>query len=121
MLHVAKKMLDHRLGARLRFDHDDAAAQLRQQFEHLDAEPHVHADNPDPDASLRSGSVEWSRVHAGHYGRNSAYDTNGVFCPGSIQLQRNQHFQQYLAVGKLVCEQQLPLEQRPGFFHLRTG
>jgi hypothetical protein len=85
MLHVAEKMLGFRARARLRYRHgrhDDAAAELRQQLDHRDAGSHSHADNSDRDADLRSGSLQWSRMHAGHNSRNSAKYTNGVFCPG---------------------------------------
>jgi hypothetical protein len=65
MLDVAKKMLGGRTRTGLR--DDDAAAQLRQQLNHLGARSHVYSDNPDSDADMRAGSVK-RRMHAGNDG-----------------------------------------------------
>jgi hypothetical protein len=68
MLDVAKKTADYRSRTRVRHAYDNAAAELRQQFQHLESSCHFHADNADCDAGLRASSIDRSRVHTGNLG-----------------------------------------------------
>jgi len=70
MLDVAKKMLGCRAGAG--FCDDNAIAQLRRQLEYRAPVSYRDADNPDPVADLRAGSIERGRLYAGDYRRDSS-------------------------------------------------
>jgi hypothetical protein len=106
MLHVAEKMLGCRACSRLRYRHDrhdDAAAQLRQQFDHRDAGSHSHADNSDRNPHLHAASIDRCRVRAVDRGGAFPQDEKRpVYRPRSIQLQRGQHIPGHLEFGNLV-------------------